>query len=423
MANDNLTLVPPSARSERLGPGWAKLWAAGAISSLGDGAYFAAAPLLAVSFTTNPRLIAGVATAASLPWLLFSLHAGAFADRYDRRRLMWTAQLVQAVAVVSVALAAALPGGRIWMLYIASFALGSAETIFSNSAQAVLPNIVPPSQLEKANGRQYATETVTDMFAGPPIGSLLFAASAALPFWLDAISFVLSALLIMRVRVRNNAAEPAPRERRPMRHEIADGLRWLARHRLLRTLAVLLAITNMAGQVGMSTLVLFARNELHVSTRFYGVLLATSAIGGVLGGLSARRTVKRLGTRRAIVGASGVGALGTAMVAVFAHNPYVMAACLTIASFAATNWNVATVSLRQRIIPDHIRGRVNSTYRLAAWGSIPIGAAIGGVVAADFGLRAPWYLSAVMRISVFVAAAFLIRASDFMGADVAALTN
>jgi MFS family permease len=172
----------PSAASERLGRDWVKLWTADAVSTLGDGAYLGAIGLLAVSFTSSPRLVAGVATASTLPWLLFSLHAGAIADRYDRRRLMWTAQLVQALAVVGVALAAVLPGGRIWMLYIASFALGSAQTIFGNAAQSVLPQIVLPSQLEKANGRQYAVETITDGFVGPPIGSLLFAASAALPF-------------------------------------------------------------------------------------------------------------------------------------------------------------------------------------------------------------------------------------------------
>jgi predicted MFS family arabinose efflux permease len=241
----------------------------------------------------------------------------------------------------------------------------------------------------------------------------------------------------MRVRLRAEASVPAPRQaepavehaaaqpaapsgRRSMRHEIAEGLRWLFRHRLLRTLAALLAITNMATNVGWSTLVLFARNDLHVGSRWYGVLLATSAVGGVLGGLTAQRIVRKLGTRRSIIAASGVGALGTAMIAVLVHNAYAMAACLTITSFAAVNWNVSTVSLRQRVIPDHIRGRVNSAYRLAAWGSIPIGALAGGFVANEFGLRAPWYLGAAMRLSVFASAVLLIRARDFASAETSA---
>jgi MFS family permease len=408
-----------SSGSARLGSSWRNLWAAGGISSLGDGAYFAAVPLLAVSFSTNPRLIAGVATAAFLPWLLFSLHAGALADRHDRRRLMWTAQIVQAVAVAAVAVVATAHLHQIWVLYVASFALGSAETVFSNAAQSVLPSVVPPPLLETANGRQYATETVTNLFAGPPLGSVLFAIAPALPFWLDAASFVVSVLLLTRVRYRPDFEPPAARERRPMRYEIAEGLRWLLRHRLLRTLAVLLAITNMAGSLANSTFVLFAHNQLHVGSRLYGVLLATSAIGGVLGGISAQRTVRTLGTRHAIVAASGLGAGSAVLVALFAHNIYVMGTCLALAAFSATNWNVATVSMRQRMIPDYIRGRVNSTYRLAAWGSLPIGALIGGFVAADWGLRAPWFVAAAMRLAVFVTAAFILRAADFTDAEAA----
>ncbi len=398
---------------QRLGSSWRNLWAAGGTSALGDGAYVAAVPLLAVSFTTNPRFIAGVATAAFLPWLLLSLHAGALADRYDRRRLMWTAQIVQAGAVGLVAVVATLHVHQIWLLYLASFTLGAAETVFSNAAQSVLPSVVPPALLETANGRQYATETVTERFVGPPVGSVLFAIAPALPFWLDAASFGISVLLLMRVRYRTDFEPPPARERRTMRHEIAEGLRWLWRHRLLRTLAILLAVTNMASQLATSTFVLFAREQLHVSTRLYGVLLATSAVGGVLGGIAAQRTVRRLGTRGAIVAASGLGAGSAAVVAVLAHNIYVMGTCLAISAFSSTNWNVATVSLRQRTIPDYIRGRVNSTYRLAGWGSIPIGALIGGFVAADLGLRAPWFVSAAMRLAVFVSAAIFLRTADF----------
>ena len=186
-----------------LGANWRRLWAADAISSLGDGAYAAAVPLLAVYFTHSPAQVAGVATAASLPWLLCSLHAGALADRYDRRRLMSIAQVVQALAVSIAAVTAIVPGGRIWMLYLTSFALGAAETVFANSAQSMLPAVVGPAQLEAANGRQYATETVTQQFIGPPLGSLLFAAALpatrSLPFWLDALTFALSAFLIARI--------------------------------------------------------------------------------------------------------------------------------------------------------------------------------------------------------------------------------
>jgi len=428
-----------------LGANWRRLWAADAISSLGDGAYAAAIPLLAVYFTRSPAQVAGVATAASLPWLLCSLHAGALADRYDRRRLMATAQIVQALAVSIAAVTAMVPGGRIWMLYVTSFALGAAETVFANSAQSMLPAVVGLAQLEAANGRQYATETVAQQFVGPPLGSLLFAAALpatrSLPFWLDALTFALSAFLIGRIYLPQPAgaaalAGPGPASaadtaaavggptpaRRPMRHDIAEGLRWLAGHRLLRTLAILLAVTNMAGQIANSTFVLFATERLHLGARGYGLLLAASAIGGVVGGLASRSIVARLGTRRSIILGAAIGAASAGVVGALARDVYVMVACMAASAFSATVWNVATVSMRQRIIPDRIRGRVNSVYRLAGWGSMPIGAAIGGAIATTFGLRSPWFVAAVLRIGVVTVAALALRPALFAPAAAGAQT-
>ncbi|HEY7177075.1 MAG TPA: MFS transporter [Micromonosporaceae bacterium] len=411
-----------------LGGNWRRLWAADAISSLGDGAYAAAIPLLAVYFTKSPAQVAGVATAASLPWLLCSLHAGVLADRYDRRRLMSIAQIVQAVAVAAAAIVAITPGGRIWMIYVTSFALGAAETVFSNAAQSMLPTVVGSEHLEAANGRQYATETVTQQFIGPPLGSLLFAAALpatrSLPFWLDAVSFAVSAVLIARIRLvpppTSPAAEapeaPAP-VRRPMRYDIVEGLRWLLAHRLLRTLAILLAVTNMASQISYSTFVLFATQQLHVGPRGYGLLLASSAIGGVAGGLASRRIVSHLGTRRSIIAGAAIGAASAAVVGILARDAYVMVACMAASAFSATVWNVATVSMRQRIIPDRIRGRVNSVYRLAGWGSLPIGAAIGGSIATSFGLRSPWFVAAGLRVAVVVAILAVLRPALFAAAE------
>ncbi len=399
-----------------LGSNWRRLWAAGAISSLGDGAFVAAVPLLAVSITTNPRLVAGVATFGTLPWLLLSLHAGALADRFDRRRLMWLAQLVQAACVVLIAVVATFHIGHIWLLYAAAFGLGAGETVFGNAAQSMLPNVVAPAQLEATNGRQYATETVTEQFAGPPIGGLLFAAAAAVPFWLDAVSFVFSAVLIARIRLVAALPRTGPdtgATRRSMWRDIAEGLRWVARHRLIRTLALLLAATNLAGQLAWSTMVLFAVRELHVGPHGYGFLLAASAVGGVAGGLAGRRAVARLGTRGAIIAGSAIGASAMLTVGLFARNPYVMALCLTVIAFGATLWNVATVSLRQRIIPDRLRGRVNSAYRLAGWGAMPIGAAVGGLIAAAWGLPAPWLVAAVVRLGVLTTIVLALPAALF----------
>jgi predicted MFS family arabinose efflux permease len=137
----------------------------------------------------------------------------------------------------------------------------------------------------------------------------------------------------------------------------------------------------------------------------------------VLGGLASRRIVARLGTRRAVLLGSRLGTAAAVAVGLLAHNAVVMVGCLALSAFAGAQWNVATVSLRQRIIPDRIRGRVNSVYRLARWGALPIGAALGGVIASTAGLRAPWYVSALLRMSVLTVAVLTLRPSVFADAE------
>jgi MFS family permease len=173
------------------------------------------------------------------------------------------------------------------------------------------------------------------------------------------------------------------------------------------------------GQLAMSTLVLFAVRELRVGARGYGVMLG-GAVGGVVGGLVARRVVARLGTRGAVIAAATIGTSSVLVVGLFVRNPYLMPVCIAASWFSATVWNVATVSLRQRIIPDRLRGRVNSAYRLAGWGSMPIGAAVGGVIAAAWGLRAPWLVAGTIRLAVLATAIVALPASLFAAAEAGA---
>ena len=183
----------PSRAATRLGRPYWRLWWANTVSSTGDGAFVAALPLLAVTITRDPRLVAVVTAATFLPWLLLSLPAGAVVDRYDRVTLMWRAQAIQAAVVTMIAILIVFREADIEVLAAAGFLLGSAEVIFSNAAQAVLPALVPPGLLPKANGSQQVSLTVGESFLGPPVGSLLFAAAAALPFGLDSASFAGSA--------------------------------------------------------------------------------------------------------------------------------------------------------------------------------------------------------------------------------------
>ncbi len=405
----------PIKAPPRLSRDYWRLWWANAISSTGDGAFVAALPLLAVTITRDPRLVSVVTAAIFLPWLLLSLPAGAVVDRYDRATLMWRAQAVQAAVVTIIAVLVVVHQANIEVLAAGGLLLGSAEVIFSNAAQSVLPALVPPELLSKANGSQQVSLTVGESFLGPPIGSLLFAAAAALPFGLDAASFAGSAALLGRLPKTGHAAENAENaentKRPPIRAQIAEGLRWLARHRLLRVIAVLLGIYNFANQMGQAILVLLATQTLHVSTRGYGLLLAASAVGSVVGGLVNPVLTRRMGMLPSLVLPALVDAAAFVGIGL-APGPIVVAALLAVQGFSVAMWNVVTVSLRQRVVPGHLLGRVNSVYRMLGWGLMPLGALAGGFVAHAAGLRAPYIVAGLLcGLSALAALPLLLAAT------------
>ena len=404
------TTAEASRRSRpTLGRGYWRLWWANTVSSTGDGAFAAALPLLAVTITRDPRLVSVVTAATYLPWLLLSLPAGAVVDRYDRVTLMRRAQAVQAAVVAAVAIAIVFRRADIAVLAVAGLLIGCAEVIVSNAAQAVLPALVPPELLPKANGSQQISLTVGESFLGPPAGSLLFAAAAALPFGLDAASFVGSAALLATVprtrRPRDDARNPK------VGAQIAEGLRWLARHRLLRVVAVLLGIYNFANQMGQAILVLLATQVLHVSTRGYGLLLATAAFGSVVGGLACPRLTNRLGVLPSLITGGAINAAVFVGIGL-APDPVVAAALLAAQGFSVAMWNVVTVSLRQQVVPSDLLGRVNAVYRMLGWGLMPAGALAGGFVAHAAGLRAPYILAGVLcGLSLLAAVPLLLSTS------------
>jgi MFS family permease len=410
-----MTQVAPTSASKgssprpKLGRPYWRVWWANAISSTGDGAFVAALPLLAVTITRDPRLVSVVTAATYLPWMLFSLPAGAIVDRYDRATLMWRSQAVQAVIVAAITIGIVFHQANIALLALAGFGLGCAEVIFSNAAQAMLPALVPPELLAKANGSQQISLTVGESFLGPPVGSLLFAAAAALPFGLDAASFAGSAALV--ARLPKSKDRPQDDSRPTIRAQIKEGLAWLVRHRLLRVVAVLLGVYNFANQMGQAILVLLATQTLHVGSRGYGFLLAASAVGSVIGGLVCPVLARRLGFLGSLVLGGAIDAAVFVGIGL-APDAAVAAVLLAGQGFGVTLWNVVTVSLRQQIVPSDLLGRVNSVYRMLGWGLMPVGALAGGFIAHAAGLRAPYVVAgALCGLSLLAALPLLLSAS------------
>jgi len=366
---------------------------------LGDGVREAALPLLAASLTHDPGAVAAVTFAGRLPWLLFSLVSGAVVDRVDRKRVMWMVDTGRALAVTALAAAVLLEATSIPLLVIVAFVLGTGETLFDNAAQSLMPSVVPRQLLEEANSRLYVVQISAEEFVGPPLGSFLFAfVAASAPFFVDAGSFFVAAGLVLAMagtyRPRREAEEHPP-----LKTEIADGLRWLWRHRVLRTLAIMLGVWNLLTTASAAVFVLFATEDLHVSKAGYGLLFSAGAVGSIIGGLLATRISRRLGPGRALLTAVGVSGLlyfGVALTS----NAYLVGLFGAVGSMLGIVWNVITVSLRQAIIPDELLGRVNSVYRFLGWGMMPVGAAVGGAVASAFGLRATYWVGGAVLLGM-----------------------
>ena len=384
-----------------------RLWWAGTVNNIGDGAWRAAIPLLAAELTRDPRMVAAVSVATYLPLLVFSIPAGFLVDRFSRTTLMSVAQVGQLSLVVLLGLLTAVHVATVPTLCVISFLVGCADTIVNNAEQAIVPQFVEPDRLIAANARQQISQTVSNYLIGPPFGSLLFAIAIGLPFGFDGLTFAVSAVLLFslpRTAVGRTGGTRLSWE------SITVGVRWLVRQRLLRVLAFLIGLNNFCNLLAQATLVLLAVEHFGMSERSYGLLLGAMAIGGVVGGMLNSRLSERFGWLPSMLFALAVNAASYLAVGL-APNAVVLAVLMSLSGFALTLWNVASLSIRQTLIPQDMFGRVNSVFRMLSWGFMPLGAAVGGFVAHDLGVVAPFPIAGGLRtIGLLIALPVLLRA-------------
>ena len=421
----------------KLGSKYWRLWSASAISNLGDGITSVAYPWLASAVTRSPLLIAIVGFASRLPWLVFTLFAGVISDRFDRRKIILRMDLVRGFLTVIVALVvmwkqAELPklndlaGGLTVdtnyfiyaVLVITALLFGLAEVLRDNTAQTILPSIVDKENLEKANGRLWTAESLTNTFIGPPLGSFIIGIAIFLPFWFDAASFFIAVALIASIAGSFKAVSDAPATKINFRADIKEGFSWLWNHKFFRNLAIILGLLNFTGTLVGATYILFAQEVLKVDVKIFAILGIAGAIGGLIGSSFGDKISKKLGGGPTLKFALITGPVGAIIIGL--TNSWIVVFIITaIESLCAVLWNLITVSLRQSVIPSHLIGRVNSVYRFFGWGTIPLGMIFGGVIVSllqnfmirEYALRAPYLISAVIGTVLFIfAAPFLTTA-------------
>nr|WP_269778424.1 MFS transporter [Microbacterium sp. MAH-37] len=370
-------------------------------SNVGDGIALAAAPLLIASMTSSPILVASGAMLQFLPWLLFGLYAGAIADRFDRRMLVMVANGVRAVIVLGLVVFLITGTANIWIVLTVSFLYGTAEVLADTTTSTLLPSMVKAADLGTGNARLQAGFLVANQLAGPPLGAFLFAIGSFWPFLLQVLCVSVAVLLISRIARQPVPARPAAGSgaeadagRTHIRHDIMEGLRWTWHNKPVRTLIIIILTFNVTWAAPWGILVLYATEHLGMGPVGYGALTTASALGGLVATFCfgwLERHVSFATLMRVCL------TLEVLMHLAFALTTAGWVALVIMFGFGAYAfvWGTIQSTVRQRLVPRELQGRVGSVNMVGVFGGMVLGQALGGVIAQIWGLTAPWWFACV----------------------------
>jgi MFS family permease len=395
----------------RLGRGFRWLLASALFSNLGDGIALAAGPLLVASQTSDAFLVAMAYMVQVLPPLLFSVLAGAAADRLDRRAIAIVLNVVRAVILAVLAFTILTGVVSIGVVLVTLFLLSTGETFADIAEGSLLPRMVPREHLTTANARMSGAFLGVNQLIAPPIGAFLFVAGAGIPFAVDAACFALGAVLISRLasdigkhkrgeeevpgagHVPGAVDNPAP-QAQGFTREILAGIRWLAKHPAMRTLVITIVSFNVTYGAAWSVLVLYVRDQLQMGEVGYGIVTAASAVGGILGTLAYDRLTRRFSLGDLMRAGLIIETL-THLSLALTRIPAIALVIFFVFGAHAFVWGTTATTIRQRAVPDALYGRVSGIYRVGIFGGLVVGAPIGGFLARSFGVTAPFWFGFV----------------------------
>ncbi|MEV4252625.1 MFS transporter [Spirillospora sp. NPDC049652] len=386
------------------------LWTGQTFSEVGTRMTAVAFPLLVLALTGSPAKAGVSGFAGTLPYVLFYLPAGALVDRWDRRRVMLSCEIGQFAALGSLAVAFALDTVTFPHILATGFVSGSCFVFFSVSQRALLPALVPPERLTEALARQ-ETKSRGAALTGSPLGGLLFGLGHALPFVVDAASYLISAATVLGIRTGRRPAPPPPGPgaaghswARGLYGEIREGLRWLWHEPFVRMSVVLTSAVNLMFQALILTLVVLS-GRLGAGSAGTGLVLGCFGVGGLVGALVAPRVSDLLSSRAVAIGTAWVWAATAPLLAV-ATSPYELAAIIACMAVVGPVWNVVVVGYQYKVIPDHLLGRVKSVALLASWGSMPLGQLLGGCLLSVTGPRKAVLLLSLLTLAIALTTTF-----------------
>jgi MFS family permease len=377
------------------------LWSSQVISTVGTRVTSVAYPLLVLLLTGSPALAGVVGFAQTLPFLLLYLPGGAWVDRWDRRRTMVACEIGRTVALGSVAVTAVIGGVHavtIAQLAAVAFVEGSLFVLFDLSEGAALPRLVPAGQLPTAVAWNQARTQGADL-VGQPLGGLLFAIAPALPFAVDSVSYLVSGGAVAAIRTRLQGERAATVDR--LRSRIAEGVRFVRRSAFLRETVVIVGWINLVFN-GSFLVVIVRAQRLGGSPGQIGLMLAAFGAGGILGALAAPAIQRRLSGRVVLVAIAWLWT-GLGVVLAFAPSLVWLAVLVFALNLFGAPYNVVIAARMYQLVPEQIFGRVRSVGRIVAWGTIPIGTLLGGVLAERLGAAPALLVFGLAMIPVAIA--------------------
>lgn len=402
------------ADGRNLGSALRNLVAANVSSSLGDGIAKVAAPLLATRLTSDPLLVSGVPAVSLVPWLLFAIPAGIILDRVDRRRAMAVANGVRTLLAATLLGLYATDTLTIWWLYAVVFVYGCFETIYDGALRAVVPSIVNRGDLPRANSRIEAGEIIVERFLSAPLTSALFALSVIVPLGINALSYAVAgglALLLPAAAAGVHRAPESDHESVAWYRQFTDGLRFIMANPMLRGLWFLSIVVGLLFAAGTATMVLYVLNGLGLPEAWYGAFVLSGAVGSLAAASVTDRLRQRFRTGP-VMAAAQLSSLAALVLMGAVPVLWVVALGYLISAGATTVWNILMMSLRQSAVPSHLLGRVHGTWRTLLWGTMPLGALLGGLLG-RLDLRAPFLLAGGAATLIALASyRFLSRLPD-----------
>jgi MFS family permease len=378
-----------------------KLWTGQTISEFGSQVSQLAIPSVAIlTLKVSAFEVAALSTVQFMPFLLVTLPAGVWVDRWRRRWILIAGDFGRALLLASIPIAYALGHLTLGQLYLVGFLVGILTVFFDVAYQSYLPQIVDRETLIDANSKLQMTVSGAAMSGTGVSGGLIALVTAPYAILVDACSFVFSGGFTAAIRKREEL--PPAAERRNLLAELWEGLRYVTGHRLLLPQALSTGMSNFATNVGGSVLLFYAYRHLGLRPALMGLIGVIAASGWLIGSATASRLRDKLGVNGAtLLGASLTGPAALLVPFSPAHGWAILflAASGMLMGFGAVVYNIQQVSLRQAITPERLQGRMNASMRFFVWGTIPLGSLVGGALASAFSVRTAIFVGACLGFS------------------------